>query len=154
MTAPVFPLRYGHNDPADHRRWYELEILKNPPFIDRSGQPAYTLHGKISGFTAHDAVDDRQLGAQCWLIDHDALGPRTSLAASVVFDSDAEVFVVHSEDLEPLLDLVILLRTEIDGPPDREQSRWVGWTYDPDDAYTEAWAAMLRREEQKLRIVR
>jgi len=133
MTAPVFPLRYGHNDPADHRRWYELEIQKNQPFENRCGQPNFTLHGKVGGFTTDDAVDARQLGAQCWLMEHGEPTER------VVFDSDGEVFMAYSDDLEPLLDLVILLRTEIDGPPSGR------------DQYTEAWAAMLRREE---RIVR
>jgi len=153
MTDDVtFPLRYAASDPSDFRRWYQLEIVKNPPFIERSGQPAYTLVGKLSGYTTDDAADERQLGAQCWLLDHDALGPRTSLAASVVFDSDEEIFMVYCEDLEPLLELVTLLRTEIDGPPDGAPR--VPRAYDPDGAYTEAWAAMLRRESQKLRIVR
>lgn len=140
----TFPLRYGHNDPRDHRRWYQLEIQKNQPYVNRCGQPLFTLHGKIGGFTTDDAVDARQLGAQCWLMDHDAMDPRSDLAASVTFDSDGEVFAAYSDDLEPLLDLVILLRTEIDGPPSSA----------PLDRYTEAWAAMLRREERRLKIVR
>lgn len=145
--ADAFPITFACGD-EEEKRWYDLEIQKNRPFENRCGQPNYTLRGLVYGFTTDDAVDARQLGAQCWLMDHDAMDPRSDLAASVTFDSDGEVFVAMSDDLEPLVALVTLLREGMDEPPETPK------TYDPDGPYTEAWHAMLRREERRPKIVR
>lgn len=135
----TYPLRYGAQDPRDRRRFYQLEIVRNRPFENKSAQPNFTLYGQIGGYT----TEDTQLGAQRWLTDH------ASVPVGVTFDSDGEEFVAHSDDLEPLIELVTLLRSEIDGPPMARLMR--GIYREVQSEHTEAWAAMIRREEKTVR---